>query len=44
MNDPMHDDDPTPVAPTCLCPAGACECEAPLACGIENPELCESCQ
>lgn len=36
QRDPMHDDDPAPDNPF--------DDDTPLECGLENPDICESCQ
>jgi len=43
MQDMMHDDDPQPDCPWCKKAMSKCICDKPLACGIENPDQCESC-
>lgn len=40
--DPMHDDDPAPEKNGAAMDPFADD--EPLACGLENPEVCESCQ
>jgi len=42
--DPMHDDDPAPDVVAINTQYDMFADDTPLACGIEDPESCESCQ